>query len=218
MMSIKSNAIVILLLSVVGSSALSISDLGLMVLADEGKSNSLTCSTGDFNAFAVDLDNKAKAFQYNYYFTVRRELEEEKDGVISENVETTESKHRNLVNCATVCAGFAYGHCKLVYPECPQRRELLDMSMDDVVTTTTSISQSLRGSERQLEVVTILANGFVSGYSVNQPYASKLCADLKASLMPEVLGIPNHIAMTSSCDTLWRKPLKVGCVYMPAVP
>ena len=217
-MSMKSNALIILI-SIVGSSALSISDIGLLVLPDEGRSNSFTCSTGDFNALAIDLDEKAKTFEDNYYNTnmsVRRELQEENGGVISNDVETVDSKHRNLVNCASVCAGFAYGHCKLVYPVCAPRRQLLDSSMDDVVTST--ISQSLRGSERQLGVTTILANGFVSGYSVDHPDASKLCSDLKASLMPEVVDIPNHVAMTSSCDYLWRKPLKVGCVYMPAVP
>ena len=218
-MSIKSNALMILL-SLVGSYALSISDIGLLVLPDEGRSNAFTCSTGDFNALAIDLDETAKTFEDTYYYntdmSVRRELQEENGGVISNDVETVDSKHRHLVNCASVCAGFAYGHCKLVYPECAPRRQLLDSPMDDVVTST--ISQNLRGSERQLEVTTILANGFVSGYSVNDPSASKLCSDLKASLMPDVVDITNQVSMTKSCAYLWNKLPKVGCVYMPAVP
>ena len=218
-MSIKSNALMILL-SLVGSYALSISDIGLLVLPDEGRSNSFTCTTSDFDALAVTLDEKAMTFEDTYYYyndmSVRRELQEENGGVISNDVETVDSKHRNLVNCASVCAGFAYGHCKLVYPECAPRRQLLDSPMDDVVTST--ISQNLRGSERQLEVITILANGFVSGYSVNDPSASKLCSDLKASLMPDVVDITNQVSMTKSCAYLWNKLLKVGCVYMPAVP
>ena len=212
----------VLLLLAVGASALSIADLGLMVLPDQGNLyNTDTCTFQDFNTLAVDLDTKVGIAEDNYMYTtttmttttnngVRRELQDNQGDITDlDNTDSVE-RHRKLVNCAVVCANFAYGHCKLVYPSCAPRRELEEAA--------TPNSQNLRGSDRGLAVVpTILANGFMSGYSVDHPDASKLCADLKASMNPEITSVPTRLSMSTSCKALWNKSLKIGCVYVPAL-
>ena len=206
-------SLAILVFSTQGASALTIRDLALMILPDNGNtSNADICTKADFDALAIDLDEQARTFQDNY-MKDRRELEETQELVVEDYTDVTDSGHRKLVNCAVVCQGFAAGHCKLVYPECAPRRQLVGPPIDDAVNAAT---QNLRGSDRQL-AVTMLPNGFVKGYSLDDSEASKLCADLKAGLTPKVLDITKRVAMTGSCAALWRKQSSYGCVYVPAL-
>ena len=206
-------AFAVLLLSALGASALSIADIGLMVLPDQGNPyNTDTCNSNDFGTLAVDLDYKINIAEDNYMYTRTTTTTTTTDNSVRHlNTKSTQGR-RKLVNCAVVCANFAYGHCKLVYPSCAPRREL-----EEAATATT---QNLRGGERQLQTPapTVLANGFMSGYSVDHPNASQLCADLKASMNADILGTPNRLSMTASCKALWRKSFKIGCVYTPALP
>ena len=203
-------AFAVLLLSALGASALSIADIGLMVLPDQGNPyNTDTCNSNDFGTLAVDLDYKINIAEDNYMYSTTTTTTTTDNSVRHLNTNSTQSR-RKLVNCAVVCANFAYGHCKLVYPSCAPRRELEEAA--------TANSQNLRGSDRGLAVVpTILANGFMSGYSVDHPDASKLCADLKASMNSEITSVPTRLSMSTSCKALWNKSLKIGCVYVPAL-
>ena len=203
-------AFAVLLLSALGASALSIADIGLMVLPDQGNPyNTDTCNSNDFGTLAVDLDYKINIAEDNYMYTTTTTTTD--NSVRRLNTKSTQGR-RKLVNCAVVCANFAYGHCKLVYPSCAPRREL-----EEAATATT---QNLRGGERQLQTPapTVLANGFMSGYSVDHPNAGQLCADLKASMNADILGTPNRLSMSASCKALWRKSFKIGCIYTPALP
>ena len=204
-------AFAVLLLSALGASALSIADIGLMVLPDQGNPyNTDTCNSNDFGTLAVDLDYKINIAEDNYMYTYTTTTTTD-NSVRHLNTKSTQGR-RKLVNCAVVCANFAYGHCKLVYPSCAPRREL-----EEAATATT---QNLRGGERQLQTPapTVLANGFMSGYSVDHPNAGQLCADLKASMNADILGTPNRLSMSASCKALWRKSFKIGCIYTPALP
>ena len=126
-MAIKSiwMTLAVLVLSTIGASALTIQDIALLVLPDEGNPNNADkCTKADFEALAIDLDEQARAIADNYVGH-RRELNDEEHLVeVSSNLVTAGSGHRKLVNCAVVCAGIAYGHCKLIYPECAPRRQL----------------------------------------------------------------------------------------------
>ena len=63
----KLSILTALLLSAAGTSALSIADLGLMVLPDQGNAkNTDKCTATEFNNLAVDLDETARTFQDNY--------------------------------------------------------------------------------------------------------------------------------------------------------
>jgi hypothetical protein len=207
-----------LLLSAAGTSALSISDLGLMVLPDQGNAkNTDKCTATEFNNLAVDLDETARTVQDNY--TRQLQVDESTD---LELVDASQGQ-RKLNNCATLCLGFPTGHCKVVYPVCAPRRDLAE------VTPVEAYAPFLRGSvgnvfsdSRNLQGATtttaVDANGFMLGYGVDHPQAAALCEDLKAGLINEILSIPNKIpGMTSSCKNLWRKNPIIGCVYMPAV-
>ena len=221
----------VLLLSALGASALSIADIGLMVLPDQGNPNNTdTCTFQDFNTLAVDLDTKVGIAEDNYMYTtttmttttnngVRRELQDNQGDITDLDNTNAVERHRKLVNCAVVCQGFTYGHCKLVYPSCAPRRELEEAESLEA-TLTTATTQNLRGGERQLQTPapTVLANGFMSGYSVDHPNAGQLCADLKASMNADILGTPNRLSMSASCKALWRKSFKIGCIYTPALP
>ena len=215
-MAIKSNwmSLAFLVLSTIGASALTIKDIALLVLPDEGNPNNADkCTKADFDALAIDLDEQARAVADNYDGH-RRGLKD-KNHLVDEssNIVMAGSVHRKLVNCAVVCAGFAYGHCKLVYPECAPRRQLVGDPIDNAVTTHV---EGLRGSDRQL-AFTVLANGFVGDYSVDDPEASSLCADLMAALTPKVLDLTERVPLTGSCADLWRKQFSFGCVYVPAL-
>ena len=212
-------AFAVLLLSALGASALSIADIGLMVLPDQGNPyNTDTCNSNDFGTLAVDLDYKINIAEDNYMYTrttTTTTTTTTDNSVRRLNTKSTQGR-RKLVNCAVVCANFAYGHCKLVYPSCAPRRELEEAESLEATLTTT---QNLRGGERQLQTPapTVLANGFMSGYSVDHPDASKLCADLKASMNPEITSVPTRLSMSTSCKALWNKSLKIGCIYVPAL-
>ena len=210
----------VLLLSTIGrASALSIADIGLMVLPDQGNpSNTDTCTLQESSMLSSDLNQKIMVVEDNYSYTttsttdmnVRRELQDNQDLSMD-----TMHGHRKLVNCRWVCQGFAPGHCYIVYPSCTGYRELKEEESMEA-------TQNLRGSERQLQTssvaTTVLANGFMSGFSVDHPQAAKLCADLKASMNVEILGIPNRMSsMSKSCRALWSKSFKIGCVYAPAL-
>jgi hypothetical protein len=215
-MAIKSNwmSLAVLVLSTIGASALTIQDIALLVLPDEGNPNNADkCTKADFDALAIDLDEQARAIADNYVGH-RRALKDNEHLVDeSSNIVVAESGHRKLVNCAVVCAGFAYGHCKLVYPECAPRRQLVGAPIDNAATTP---AEGLRGSDRQL-AITMLENGFVKDYSVDDPEASSLCTDLMAALTPKVLDLTERVPLTGSCADLWRKQFSFGCVYVPAL-
>jgi hypothetical protein len=217
-MKMSSRFIALLVLSTVGASAQSIRDIGLMILVKDGNASPGTCTTDDFNRLAVDLDEKARTFDDSYPGG-RRELQDTEIGTNDNHLDNQESGRRELVNCANVCSGFAYGSCKLVYPECAPRRELEEESLEQSVNTST---QNLRGGERQLQNPTrnVLSNGFMSGFSGGDnanPKAVKLCADLTAGLKSQVVSLPDRLQLTGSCDSLWRGSTKIGCVFMSSL-
>lgn len=224
-MAIKMNVIslVLVVLSIAGASAQSIWDIGLMVLVNDGaSSNSLTCNTEEFNRLAADLDGKARTFD-NGYVGGRRELQDTESGLIDVPMDNQESGRRLADSCRTLCQGFVVGSCKLVYPACTGYRRELEED-ESKVDSTISLKQNLRGTERQLPATTlyVLPNGFMSdvgGAQYVNAKAIKLCADLKVGLTTQVTSAPNRLELTSPCNSLWRsKNIKVGCVYMSALP
>jgi hypothetical protein len=228
----KLSILTALLLSAAGTSALSIADLGLMVLPDQGNAkNTDKCTATEFNNLAVDLDETARTFQDNYTRKLQSSSSVRGEESMDLDIADATQGQRKLNNCAALCSGFPYGHCKVVYPICAPRRDLEEVGPVEAT------APSLRGSERQLQQetlgevpsdirnlqeaitsTTVDANGYMLGYGVDHPQAAALCEDLKAGLINEVLSIPNKVpGMTPSCKNLWRKSPIIGCVYMSAV-
>ena len=215
---------VLVVLSTAGASAQSIWDIGLLVLVNDGASSkSLTCTTSEFDRLAADLNGKARAFD-DGYLGGRRELQETESGLINVPMDNHGSSRRlPSYNCRTVCQGFVPGSCTLVYPACTGYRRELEED-ESKVDATITLTQNLRGSERQLLATSpyVLPNGFMSdvgGAQFANAKAIRMCAEMKAGLTTQVVSLPNRQNLTSPCDSLWRSTnIKVGCVFMPALP
>ena len=199
--------LLVLVLSKSGASALNIADIGVIILIDGAGTYNLTCNQSTAEVISADLNAALQSYTNSY------------NGVENTNSQVADTgSHRKLPSCSQLCAGFKPGHCQIVYPQCPGwRRQLASGHHEQGITT------GLRGSDRNLMLSssmttalnqTVLSNGYFAGYTVSDDNARQYCIDLKAQVASELYTIPNKLGLLGTCNSLFRKSFKLGCVYM----